>query len=263
MTVQRRSLSRFAVGMIVPALLLAIWQVLLSAQLLPSSQAASPADIVSSLVSLLRSGILLKYSYYSILRLAIGVCIGTLLAVAFALAISVSSRISTLLLPMTQLLAGVPVVLWMPFCVMLFGVGEVYKVSLVAVGTFFLVQVFVLQSLRDVERQFVELADIYGKTRSVRVAHLFLPASLPAMFTSLRAAFAAGWIVLFFVEFAASSAGEEGLGWFIADARHAGRIEQEFAGLLWLGTLALVLDVCIARLQTSRLKWVDKFANGV
>jgi sulfonate transport system permease protein len=253
----RISVTRIAKALIVPIALTIIWDLLVRSGALPPSQAASPVEVLTTLAKLIRSGTILAHTLYSLSRLIAGVTIGALLAVAFALTVSLSLRAAALLTPMTQLLAGVPVVLWMPFCVMVFGTGETYKISLVSVGTFFLVQVFVLQSIREVHRQYIELADIYEKDRRVRVLHLFIPASLPAIFTAVRAAFAAGWIVLFFVEFATSFAGREGLGWFIADARHSGRIEQEFAGLAWLGVLALFVDLLISRLQITRLRWVD------
>ena|SRR5215212_10175 len=253
----RTRAARILLAFVVPAALTVIWDLLVRFSVLPQSQAASPWEVAVTLFRSVGSGLLLRHSMYSLARLCAGVSIGALAAIAFALLVSSSRGSAVLLLPMTQLLAGVPVVLWMPFCVMIFGTDEAYKISLVGVGTFFLVQLFVIQALRDVHRHYVELADMYEKSRSARIRHLFLPASLPAMFTAVRAAFAAGWIVLFFVEFATSYAGREGLGWFIADARHAGRIEQEFAGLIWLGVLAVTVDMAVARLQAAKVRWLD------
>ena len=243
-------------------MLLSLWDLSVRYRVLPPSQAALPFDVISTLWHLLSKGTLFTHTAFSLLRLSAGVSIGCVMAVILSLCTVLSPVTSTLVSPTVQVLAGVPVILWMPFCVMLFGTGELYKVSLLAIGTFFLVQIFVVHSLRSTERRFVELAEMYQKTKVTRIRHMLLPASLPAIIVSTRAALASGWIVLFFVEFATSEQGREGLGWFIADTRHAGRIEEEFAGLVWLGMLAFLLDRAIAKYQTHRLRWFDPSMIG-
>lgn len=252
-SVSRSRVSAF----VLPLCMLALWDLLVRLSILPPSQSAAPIDVLRALGHLLHKGTLLTDTAYSLVRLVSGVGLGSAFAVAFSLAVTLSPKASASLSPTVQVLAGVPVVLWMPFCVMFFGTGELYKASLVCIATFFLVQVFIVQSLRSTERRYVELAEMYEKSVSIRVKHMFLPGSMPAILTSVRAAFAAGWVILFFVEFASSEQGRGGLGWFIADSRHAGRIEQEFAGLLWLAVVAFVLDLAIAKYQTWRLRWLD------
>jgi sulfonate transport system permease protein len=162
---------------------------------------------------------------------------------------------------MVTFLAGIPVVVWMPFWIMAFGIGEMFKLGLVAIGTFFLVHVHTFQAVRSLERGYVELADVYEKTYWERVRHIFVPASLPSVLTGVRISLAIGWIVLFFVEYAASERGFEGLGWFIADARAVGRVEDEFAGLLLLGIVAYTVDLAVAVGQRYSMRWVPSLAE--
>ncbi len=241
----------------VPACLVLAWDMAVRTRLLPASQSASPWEVSDTLVRLISHGSLLQHTSYSLARLVTGVGLGCGFALAFSFAIALSRRISEALLPTVRVLAGVPVVLWMPFCVMFLGTGEIYKISLVCIATFFMVQVFVIQSLRYMERRFVEVVEMYQKSAGTQIRHIFFPGSMPAILTSLRAAFAGGWVILFFVEFAASEHGREGLGWFVADARNAGRVEEEFAGLFWLALIAFMLDVAIAAYQRRKLRWFD------
>lgn len=252
---------RYALRLVLPAALIVLWQLLVRSGTLPPSASAAPTDVAATLSGLLVSGPLLRHTSFSVLRLISGVASGAALAVLVCLLITLSRTATTMLLPTLQVAAGVPVVLWMPFCVMLFGTGEVFKISLTSIATFFLVQLFVLNSLHATERRFVEVARLYETPISATVRHVFWPASLPALFSSVRAALAAGWVILFFVEFAASEEGKGGLGWFIADSRHTGRIEEEFAGLVWLAIIAFAFDRALARWQVARLAWVDAFSS--
>lgn len=240
-----------------PVSLIVAWEVLDKVGVFPPSQSAAPSSVIPALVQSFRVGSLAHHTALSLARLLGGVSLGAMSAVVVALVVSESSRFDNLLAPSMRFSSGVPVVLWMPFCVMLFGIGELYKVSLLGIGTFFLVQVFVLQAFRSTQRQFLEVATLLQKTWSERILHLLMPAAMPALFSSVRAALASGWIILFFVEFAASESGSEGLGWFIADARQTGRIEEEFGGLIWLALVAFGLDSVIAFWQTRILRWQD------
>src|SRR5207249_3186949 len=97
------------------------WDLLVRFKAVPHSQAAAPLDVAVTLGRLLTSGPLLKDSGYSLIRLSSGIAIGCVLAVVFCLGATLYRTISAFLGPTVQLLAGVPVVLWMPFCVMFFG----------------------------------------------------------------------------------------------------------------------------------------------
>lgn len=74
--------------------------------------------------------------------------------------------------------------------------------------------------------------------------------------TAVRLSFSLGWVVLFFVEYAAAQVGTEGLGWFVANARAVGRIEEEFAGLIILGFFSFVIDSGFAWLQYRGVQWI-------
>lgn len=242
---------------LLPLLLVAVWELLVRFEVLPPSQSAAPSVVGRRLVDLVSSGVLIGHGAYSILRLYLGVTIGAGFAIFISVLLPSSRTTERLLSPAIQLLAGVPVVLWMPFCVMLFGIGETYKVSLTAISSFFLVQVLTYQAVRSTERVYLELAAIYEKGYWATVRHVYLPSAAPAIFTSVRAALGLGWVILFFVEFAASTQGTEGLGWFIADTRAVGRIEDEFAGLFFLAILAFLTDKAVALWQGWVLVWMD------
>lgn len=203
------------------------------------------------------------HSGYSLLRLLSGVAIGVVAGIVFSIFLAKSRVGERVFSPTLQVFAGVPVVVWIPFWVMFFGTGEAFKIGMVAVSAFFIVFFHGFVALRAVERDYMELADLYEKSYWQKVWEVMLPSSAPAILTATRTALAFGWVVIFFVEYASAREGTEGLGWFIADARQVGRKEEEFSGLLFLAFLAFVSDFVIAKAQRYLVRWSDSLDDMV
>jgi sulfonate transport system permease protein len=248
---------RITSSILVPSLVIAIWEWAKHSGYLPASQSAAPSEILTALATLLWAPSFYAHVAYSLFRLIFGVLIGSILGVSGALLITFYTWPRLLISPSIHLLAGIPVVIWMPFWVMLFGADEAFKISMAAISTFFIVYSNSLDSFRTVGRQFLEVAEMYEKSTHEKISAVLIPASLSAVIGSLRVAASLGWVVIFFVEYAAARVGAEGLGWFIADARQVGRVEQEFAGLLFLGVVAYIADLGLRRLQFRMSAWTD------
>lgn len=245
-----------------PACLLLLWEALVRLELVPLSQAAAPSAIAGRLASLVQSGILIRHAAWSFYRIILGVSLGGFAGALSGFWLARSKAADRLLSPTLHLLSGVPVVVWIPFWVMLFGTGELFKIGMAGVATYFLVHVQALGAVRSVERDYSELADIYEKSEYARVVHVLLPFATPALFTAIRTSLAFGWVVIFFVEYASAKQGSEGLGWFIADARSVGRVEDEFAGLLFLAVLAYLTDRAFGAFRRRLLAWSDSDENS-
>jgi len=242
-------------SLVFPTTLLIVWEIIVRSGLVPPSQSAAPSNVFLCLIKLVYSGTILNHTLYSLERLLLGVFIGIVLGILTSIFLANSIKADKLFSPTIQLFAGVPVVLWMPFCVMFFGTGELFKISLAALSTYFLVHVLAFHSIRSTEKDYLELANIYERSYWERVWEIQLPSATRAIFAAIRTALVLVWIILFFVEYASSERGKEGLGWYIADSRSMGRIEEEFAGLFLLAIIAFIIDSIANKIQKSLLKW--------
>lgn len=241
----------------VPIALVAGWELAVRSGWLSSSQTASPVAILGSLVGLVQESSFRVHLGASLARLLTGVCVGATLGATAGMVVGAVAPARRFLAPTLSFMAGVPVIVWIPFWVMAFGVGEIFRVGLVGITAFFLVYAVAFIATRRASRSYIELFRMYEKGGWFTIVNLHLPATAGAVLTATRLALALGWIVLFFVEYAASRPGGEGLGWFVANARAVGRIEEEFAGLLALGVLAFILDAFAGTIQRRWLVWAD------
>jgi sulfonate transport system permease protein len=251
------SARKVTLAAMVPLILLVLWEGSVRLGWLPASQSAGPIDVTERLALLITAGEFPSHLSASTLRLLLGVGIGGVLGTACGVFVAVRETLRAVLAPSLAFFAGLPVVVWMPFWIMLFGIGEAFRTGLVAIATFFLVYASVFNTATKTSNTYRELLLIYQKSWREQIVRVYVPASMLAVFTALRVALALGWIILFFVEYAISEQGREGLGWFIANARATGRVEDEFAGLLALGTLAFLIDFLASRLQRRALRWAN------
>lgn len=250
-------------GLGFPILLLLLWElsaraiVLPKFMCLPPSLSAPPSRIIVELLSLLFRDILAKHAFYSIYRLTLAVSIGALIGIVSGMLIGQIDIANRIFTPFIQIIAPIPVVVWMPFAVMAFGTGEAYKISIGIIASFLIVHMHSFLAVRHIKRDYLELAEIYEKNMIAKVFHVYLPASSPSIFAAIRVSLAIGWIVIFLVEYASAREGTQGLGWFIRDARSTGKVEQEYAGVILLAFIGYVVDVSVYRIQRLNLKWMD------
>ncbi|MEN6427281.1 MAG: ABC transporter permease [Phycisphaerales bacterium] len=249
--------------LIVPMSLIVGWECIVRLELVPPSQAAAPSAVIVCLASLLAKGTLLKHACYSMGRIAAGVLIGSSIGVSSGVFLGTSRTADRLFSPTVQLLAGVPVVVWIPFWVMFFGTDEAFKIAMAAISTFFLVHLNTFGGVRSTGRHYLELADIYEKGAWEKIREILLPSAAPAILNSIRMSLILCWVVIFFVEYASARHGAEGLGWFIADSRQVGKIEEEFAGLLFLGLIAYFSDRLLSAVQRRALSWSDTLETAI
>ncbi len=246
---------------LVPLIMLASWELAVYYQVLPRAQAASPSQVIARSVQLISEGQLVRLSFFSLRRLILAVSIGSLMGLIVGIWIAVTPIAERFLGSTLQFIVGIPVVVWLPFWVMIFGTDEAFKIALTALSTFFLVYAHTFQATRAVSREYIEIAALFEKGILETIRDIILPALLPNLFTTIRTALGLAWIILFFVEYASATTGREGIGWFIADARAVGRIEDEFAGLVVLGLLAYLMDVGVSKIQYYLTRWESTLAT--
>ncbi len=251
----KSKLSKGAVGLIAPCVLVIIWQISYDNHWLPPSQSASPLMILKATFSLVQEMRYFGNLGLSITRLFLGVIIGGVIGISFGILTSTQLALRSFLGPSIQFLGGVPVVVWIPFWIMVFGIGESLKVGLISISSFFLVYGGVYQSILSIDREYLELALLYRKSFPEKIRRIFIPYSLYAILGAIRLSLMIGWVVLFFAEYSISSEGKEGIGWFIANARSVGKIEEEFVGLLTLGIVAFIIDLIISVFQKRSIEW--------
>jgi sulfonate transport system permease protein len=236
-----------------PVLLVGAWYVATGpAGLLDERTLASPGQVASAARELIADGSLQENLAVSLQRamlgLAIGVAVGTLLALVAGL-----SRLGEFLLDANlQMLRSMPILALVPLAIVWFGIGEEVKVLLVSLAVMFPIYLNTHAAIRGVDRRYLDLATTVGLGRLALVRRVVLPGSLPGFLTGLRFSVAIAWLVLVVSEQINASSG---IGYLMTQARSVGQTDVIMVGLVVYALLGLTSDTLVRFLERRALTW--------
>jgi sulfonate transport system permease protein len=233
-----------------PVTLLALWTIgcergWIAPQILPP-----PSRVYETFVELARSGDLARNTLISLQRVLLGFGLGTLIGFVTGAALGLSRTFEAYVLPGFNALVQIPVLGWLPFLLLLVGVGEPLKYILIAHAALVPVTLSTLQGFRQSPQNLEEVARGYGYNHWQRIAYVVLPAAVPTLATGVRLAFTKAWLALVVVELVASS---EGLGYLIVYGRQLFQLDLVMASVVVVGTIGFVVNRLLESLE-ARLR---------
>ena len=239
------ALKREWLGLIVPVLLLAIWELAARAGWIRSNLLPAPSVVLQSLVQLQAQGTLLAHLLATCLRVIAGFAIGAALGTLFGVLTGRSALSRALLDPLLQALRAIPSLAWVPLFLLWLGIQETSKVALIAVGVFFPVYLNLMSGIRAIDPRLLEVAELF-QYRGVDLARfVLLPAALPAYLTGLRSGLGLGWMFVVAAELMGAS---RGLGYLMLDGQTTSRPELILAALLLFALFGKCSDYLLDRL---------------
>jgi sulfonate transport system permease protein len=238
-----RTAGWIALPWLLPALCAALWMLgshygWISAQVLPP-----PALVFDTLAAMIRSGELWMHVGASLSRVAVGFGAGVLLGL--------SRTAEAYVLPAFNAIVQVPVLGWLPFLMIVAGIGEPLKYILIAHAALVPVTLGTLQGFRQTPDAYREVARVFRFTRAQTIRSVILPAAVPVIGTSVRLAFTKAWLTLVVVELVASS---EGLGYLIVYGRQLFQLDLVLASVLVVGAIGYLADRFLTVVEARLLR---------
>ncbi|MFC3690522.1 ABC transporter permease [Aquipuribacter hungaricus] len=246
----RRGLRDLGLGLVLPVVLLGLWQVLVTAEVLDPSRFSSPAALGAELVAAVESGRLWPNLAISAQRVFLGFGIGALLAVLTGLLVALSRTADRLVSPLLGAVRAVPSLAWVSVLILWFGIGEENKVGLVAIGAFFPVLATLVAGIRQVDRGLLEVAQAYGLSWRQRVTTVLLPSAAPSLLAGARLGLNQAWLFLVAAELLGATSG---LGWQLQNAQRNGQIELVLVTIILFAVIGKLTDSVLAAVETTVL----------
>jgi sulfonate transport system permease protein len=240
-----------------PAVVLLAWQIATTRGWLAPQILPSPATVAATLIDLATGGDIATNLAISLWRIVSGFIIGAGAGIVFGIALGVSPRLEQYLGPSFRAVAQVPSLGWLPFLILIFGIGETLNYVIIAKACFVQVVLNTAGGIRNIPRQYIEVADAFRLTRSTRIFRLILPAALPQVFSGVRLALSHAWIALIVVEMLADT---EGVGYMMTWGRTLFQIDVVIAGMVVIGVIGFLMDAGLRRVEQRLRRWVPQ--NG-
>jgi sulfonate transport system permease protein len=231
-----------AAGIVLPLLLLGIWQWLASSGVYSTAQLPPPAEVATAFGELVGRGELWHHLAISTQRVLIGFAAGAASGLALGGLVGLSRAADAALSPTIQAIRAVPSLAWVPLLLLWLGIGETPKIVLVAIGAFFPVYTTVSAALAHIDPQLIEVGRAYGRSGVSLLATVLFPAATPAILSGLRLGLAQGWLFLVAAELIASSMG---LGFLLIDSQNTGRTDVMLLAIILLAVLGKLSDTLL------------------
>jgi len=247
-----RHAGRLGGGLILPALVLALWWVAAVRRWVPEQLLPEPALVWQTLGELWASGDLQTHLGFSASRVAWSLAIGGGAGLLLGFGMALSRTLRTYLHPTFNVVAQFPVLGWIPLLIIFAGIDEALKISAISIAVVVPVTVSALDGIANVPRSLLEVSRVYRFTLPQVVWRVVLPAAAPSLFTGLRQAVMQAWLSLVFVELLASS---EGIGYLIVWGRQLSQPDLVVAGMVVIGGVGVLLDIALRTLESRLQGW--------
>lgn len=188
----------------------------------------------------------------SFYRVALSIAVSISLAVPLGLILGREEKLDRFFAPFIFLTYPIPKIVFLPLILLLLGIGNVSKVTLISLIVFFQILVTTRDAARSIPAQAVLSVRSLGAARRDIYRHVVFPACLPDIFTALRISSGTAIAVLFLAE---SYATEEGLGYFIMDAWTRLNYAEMFAGILAMALMGALVYEGLEALERRFCAW--------
>ncbi|WP_454746794.1 ABC transporter permease [Ciceribacter selenitireducens] len=246
----RETLLKIFVPVLVVFVLLTMWHVGVTVSGVPQYILPSPLAVANALVK--DWGTLSPALWVTTKITLASLALALIGGVGIAVFLVQSRWIELAFYPITVILQVTPIVAIAPLILIYAPSTQVALLICAFLVAFFPILSNMVQGLKSVDHNLLNLFDLYGASRLQALLYLKLPASLPYFMTGLRIGGGLALIAAVVAEFAAGSAGAgSGLAFRLLEAQYRLNIPRLFAALFLLSCLGVLIFAV-----TSFISWL-------
>ncbi|HHZ00187.1 MAG TPA: ABC transporter permease [Sedimentibacter sp.] len=234
-------------------LILALWQALSSAGLVPKYMLPSPLDVVMAFVNDI--SLLMGHARTTLTEALLGLVIGTALGFVIAVLMDRFNLFQKSIYPIIILTQTVPTVAIAPLLVLWLGYGLLPKVTLIILTTFFPIAVSLLEGFHSADRDALDLLKAMGATRLQSFVHIKLPGALNHFFSGLKISVSYSVVGAVIAEWLG---GLSGLGVYMTRVRKSYSFDKMFAVIFFISIISLLLMFGVSYLKKALMPWENK-----
>ena len=232
--------------------LLAIWELICQSGVVSSLFLPAPTAIISALLQMIADGEIGVSLAASLYRILAGFFIGSLVGLAVGLVTGTSALMDKIGTPIVNAIYPIPKIALLPLFILWLGIGELSKVTIIALGVFFPVAMNTYSGVKNVDTLLLKVAAIFNASWWMTMKSVVLPNALPMIFAGLRLAAGTSLLLLVAAEMIAAQVGIGALILHYGDLMITDRL---MAGVIVLSLLGLVFNLILQFLERKAIPW--------
>jgi ABC-type nitrate/sulfonate/bicarbonate transport system permease component len=246
----RRLTGSWVPAALIVVVLLGVWEGYVRLWAVPKWLLPAPSVIAMTLV--VSWGLLLDHTLVTFVEVVIGFGLSLLGGVLLACGIAASRTLERALYPFVIASQMVPIIVIAPLLLIWVGYGLAPKVIVVALTAFFPIVVNMVDGLRSVDPDVVNLLRTMGASSWQIFVKVQMPTSLPFLFSGLRVAMAVSVIGAVIGEWVGSS---QGLGYLMIRSKPQFLTERVFAAIVALSVMGVALFGLVGVVEKLAIPW--------
>jgi sulfonate transport system permease protein len=139
------------------------------------------------------------------------------------------------------------------------GIGDLAKEVVIAKSVFFPVFLNTLQGIRNVPAQYLEMARVFGFTRSQMLRRVIFPAAAPTILVGIRFGAGLAWAMIVAAEMLS---GRSGLGFLLEQSQDMLLTDHLFVVIVTIGVVGFVVDLVLRSIEHRLFRWKEDMVRG-
>jgi NitT/TauT family transport system permease protein len=243
---------RLVLGLLFPALVLALWEILARADVLPPDGFSRISRIAPAAWDGLADGTIWRRTWETLSAAAVGWAIAAAIGIPLGLVLGLVRPLDRLMSVTIEALRPVPSAALIPIALLIFGFSRAMGAAVAAFACLWPVLILTAAAARGIEPRLLEVGRALGYGPLARLWRFALPAAMPGIAVGLRIAFGIAIVVTVTVEIAANP---RGLGYAMITAQQSLRAEVMYAYLFWIGLVGWLINLAMTKAERRLLAW--------
>jgi ABC-type nitrate/sulfonate/bicarbonate transport system permease component len=244
------SIGKKLISPIFLLLLTVIWQLVSEGNDFFGRILPPPLEIVKTFIN--QFTVMLPHALITLNEAAIGFIASILLGLLLAVLMDAFEPVHSALYPLILVSQTIPLIALAPLFLLWFGFGQLPKILIVVLVCFFPVLVSLLDGLKSVDPDMLNLLKSMGAGRILIFRLVKLPGAMMSFFSGLRIAATYSIMGAVIAEWVG---GIEGLGVYMIRVKNSFAYDRMFAAILLIVVLSMALFGLISIIQDILMPW--------
>ena len=232
--------------------LIAIWELICQSGVVSSLFLPAPSAIINALLEMIADGEIGVSLAASLYRILAGFFVGSLIGLAVGLVTGTSALMDKIGTPIVNAIYPIPKIALLPLFILWLGIGELSKVTIIALGVFFPVAMNTYSGVKNVDTLLLKVAASFNASWWMTMKSVVLPNALPMIFAGLRLAAGTSLLLLVAAEMIAA---QVGIGALILHYGDLMITDKLMAGVIVLSLLGLVFNLILQFVELKAIPW--------
>ena len=235
-----------------PVGLLLAWEIAARLGVIDVRFFPAPTSIIAELIRLAQSGELIENVLISLQRITLGFLLGGIPAVVIGIVMGISRRVRALVDPLIVATFPIPKSAILPFILLIFGLGEMSKVVMVAIGVFFPVAINSTAGVLQISQIYLDVGKSFKASRWDTFRTIALPGALPFVMTGIK--LGAG-LALILIAVAEMVGAKSGIGYMIWSAWETFSVAKMYVGLFVIALIGFAVSFLLREVERWVIRW--------